>query len=86
MAVKFFYKRQIGNGTPIKFWEVTWFGSAPLATLYWEVYFVVNQQTHTIYELWDRERLRCNFRRTFTDSMLEQWREFVEIAKSINFL
>jgi hypothetical protein len=58
----------------IKFLGDTLFGNASLATIYWEVYFVVNQQTQTISDLWDGKKLRCTFRSTFTDSMLGQWR------------
>jgi hypothetical protein len=52
-AVKFGYKWLVGNGKNIKFWEDTWYGNAPLAVLYWDVYMIVNQQDKTIHELSD---------------------------------
>jgi hypothetical protein len=42
-AVKFGYKWHVGNGRSIKFWEDIWFGNSPLATQFWDLYFVSNQ-------------------------------------------
>jgi hypothetical protein len=41
--VKFVYKWQVGNGRSIKFWEYIWFGNSLLATQFWDLYFVSNQ-------------------------------------------
>jgi hypothetical protein len=41
--VKFGYKWQVGNGRSIKFWEYIWFGNSLLATQFWDLYFVSNQ-------------------------------------------
>jgi hypothetical protein len=84
-ALKFGYKWLVGNGTNIKFSEDTWYGNAPLAILYWDVYMIVNQQDKTIHELWDGSQLRCTFRRTFTEELMLQWLEILEIANGINF-
>jgi hypothetical protein len=65
-AVKCGYKWYVGNGKLIKFWEDVWFGNSPLATQYWDIYYIVNQQTKTINDLSDGSQLRCTFRRTFT--------------------
>jgi hypothetical protein len=50
-AVKFRYKWQVGNGKSIKFWEDIWFGNSTLATQFWDLYFVSNQQNKTIFEI-----------------------------------
>jgi hypothetical protein len=84
-TVKIGYRWQIGDGNSVKYWEDVWFGNSPLATQFWDVYFVVNQQTKTVSELWDGSQLRCTYRRTFTDSVMDQWHELVEIAKTIFF-
>jgi hypothetical protein len=84
-AVKFGYKWLVGNGRSIKFWEDSWYGNAPLAVIYWDVYMLVNQQTQTISELWDGQQLKCTFRRIFYDDLMAQWLEIIEIAKEINF-
>ena len=55
----------------------------PPATQFWDVYFISNQQTKTISELWDGAQLRCDFRRTFTEDLMAQWHEVVAIAESI---
>jgi hypothetical protein len=76
-AVKFGYKWQVGNGKSIKFWEDIWFGNSPLATQFWDLYFVSNQQNKTIFEIWDGHEIRGNFRRTFTEDMMIQWYELL---------
>jgi hypothetical protein len=57
----------------------------PLATQYWDIYYIVNQQTKTIEDLWDGSQLRCTFRRTFTAELLVQWQEILVIASTISF-
>jgi hypothetical protein len=84
-AVKCGYKWHVGNGKLIKFWEDVWFGNSPLATQYWDIYYIVNQQTKTIEDLWYGSQLRCTFRRTFTTELLVQWQEILVIASSISF-
>jgi hypothetical protein len=46
---------------------------------------LVNQQTQTIHELWDGQQLKCIFRRTFTEELMAQWLEILEIAREITF-
>jgi hypothetical protein len=41
-AVRFGYKWLVGDGKSIKFWEDSWYGNAPLAVIYWDVYMLVN--------------------------------------------
>jgi hypothetical protein len=84
-AVKFGYKWHVGNGKSIKFWEDIWFGNSPLATQFWDLYFVSNQQNKTIFDIWDGHELRGTFRITFTEDMMAQWYELLEIAKTISF-
>ena len=52
-AVKMGYRWHVGNGSLVRFWEDIWFGNSPLAIQFWDIYFVCNQQTKTIRELWD---------------------------------
>ena len=61
-AVKMGYKWQVGNGRMVRFWEDTWFGNSPLATQFWDLYFITNQQTKTIAEVWNGTDLLCKFR------------------------
>jgi hypothetical protein len=75
----------VGNGRSIKILEDIWFGNSPLATQFWDLYFVSNQQNKTIFEICDGHEIRGNFRRTFTDYMMSQWYELLEIARSIFF-
>jgi hypothetical protein len=84
-AVKIGYKWQVGNGKSIKFWEDIWFRNSPLDTQFWDLYFVSNQQNKTIFEIWDGHEMRGNFRRTFTEDMMIQWHELMEVARYISF-
>jgi hypothetical protein len=34
--------------------------------------------------VWDGTNLRCDFRRTFSDSMMIQWQELLAIAETID--
>jgi hypothetical protein len=82
-AVSFGYKWKIGKGRSVRFWEDIWFGNTNLATQFWDIYFVSNQQTKTVSEVWDGTTLRCDFRRTFSDEMMVLWQELVAIANTI---
>jgi hypothetical protein len=84
-AVRFGYKWKIGNGRSVRFWEDIWFGNSNLATQFWDIYFVCNQQTKTVRDIWDGANLRCDFRRTFSDDMMSQWQEVLAIAETIVF-
>jgi hypothetical protein len=53
MVVKLGYRWKDGNEKSIRFWKNVWFGNIPLATQFWDIFIVVNQQTKTIEELWD---------------------------------
>jgi hypothetical protein len=85
MAVAVGYRWRIGNGRSIKFWEDIWFGNSHLAVQFWDIYFVSNQQSQTVRDLWDGQQIRGTFRRTFTDEMMVQWQELLVIASTINF-
>ena len=69
----------------INFWEDTWFGTCNLATMFWDIYFVCNEQNRTIAEVWDGVSLKLTFRQTFDEAKMQQWFELVEICKIINF-
>lgn len=56
-AVKFGYKLKIGNGNRVRFWEDIWFGSAPLATQFWEICCLVNEKNKSVADLWDGQQL-----------------------------
>jgi hypothetical protein len=52
---------------------------------FWDIYFVSNQQTQTVREIWDGQKIRGTFRRTFTKEMMVQWQELLVIANTIVF-
>jgi hypothetical protein len=69
-AVKHGYRWVVGDGTKVRFWEDTWFGSSPLAVQFWELYCVRNEKTRTMAEVWVEGELRLTLRRTFLDQMM----------------
>ena len=84
-AVKVGFKWQVGDGSLARFWEDTWYGNAPLATQYWDLYVLVNERNKTIAEIWDGQELKCTFRRTFSDELMSQWFELVDILSLTKF-
>ena len=79
------YKWNVGDGKLVRFWEDTWYGNTPLATQYWDLYVLVNEKNKTIAEIWDGQELKCTFRRTFSDELMSQWFELVDILSLTKF-
>jgi hypothetical protein len=63
--------------------NLVWTLISHLATQLFDIYFIVNQQTKTIADLWDGNQLRCTFRRAFSEDLMIQWQEVLAIAGSI---
>jgi mannosylglycoprotein endo-beta-mannosidase len=84
-SVKFGFRWIVGDGSKIKFWEDTWFGTSPLSVQFWEIYCICNEPLATISEVWDGNSLKLTFRRNFNDSLMEQWFELEQIANNISF-
>ena len=84
-AIKFGFRWKVGNGKKIRIWEDTWFGSSPLAVVFWDIYTLSNNQGITIADSWDGEHLKLTFRRNFGDALMRQWFDLMEIVKSIVF-
>jgi hypothetical protein len=78
------YRWVVGNGTKVRFWEDTWFGSAPLVVQFWDLYCVCNEKTKTDAEVWVQGELRLSFRRTFTDQMLQSWGDLRAVVEQVN--
>jgi hypothetical protein len=85
-AVSIGYRWKVGDGGSIKFGEDIWVGNSPLATQFWYIYVISNQQTQTIKGMWDGNQIRGTFRRTLSKEMMVQWQEILEIARTITFL
>jgi hypothetical protein len=64
-AIKFEYRWLPGDGKRIRFWEDTWFGTAPLAMQFWNLYYICNEKTKTLAGVRVNRELRLSFRRTF---------------------
>lgn len=66
-AVRFGYKWAVGNGRSVRFWKDIWFGNAPLATQFWDLYCILNERNKTVIDVWDGINLKCTFRRNFNE-------------------
>jgi hypothetical protein len=56
-----------------------------LAIQYWEIYSIINEQGYAVRDAWDGINLRCTFRRTVDNRLMQQWIEIMQIANSIQF-
>jgi hypothetical protein len=83
-AVKMGYMWSVGKGDKVRFWEDTWFGSAPLAVQFWGLYCLCNEKTKTVTEVVCNGEIRLSFRRTFSEDMMQTWCELVEIVEQVN--
>ena len=59
-------------------------GTSPLVVQYWDIYIIFNEQTSTIFEVWDGENVMFSFRRNFNPPMMEKWFEIDQIARSVS--
>jgi hypothetical protein len=74
------YQYKVGNGKRVKVWKDHGFGSCSLAIQYWEVYYLVNEQNHTTFDLCDGVSLEVTFRRCFDPRLMLPWYEIIHIA------
>jgi hypothetical protein len=84
-AAKMGYKWKIGDGKNIRFWEDQWFGSCSLAIQYWDLYSISNEKNISVKDAWDGRNLRLTFRRTVSQTLMNQWYELLDICSSISY-
>jgi hypothetical protein len=83
LALKFGYRWIIGDVCKVWFWEDTWFGSAPLAVQFWDLYTICNEKTKIVAEVWVNGELRLTFRITFFERMLGIWDELMTVVENV---
>ena len=74
----------IGNGRKVRFWEDIWLGNTSLATVYWPLYVINEQQGKTLHEVWDGENLMLTFRRCVSTSTMNLWLELCSLLESVS--
>ena len=82
-AAHFGYQWKVGDGKRIRFWEDHWFGTSSLAIQFWHLYAIVNEKGATISQVWNGVDLMMTFRRSVSHSLMRQWEEICEIARSL---
>ena len=75
---------KVGYGKNIRFWEDHWFGNSSLATQFWPLYVICNQQGRTISQVWDGETLMLSFSVTVSENLMNLWFELVGIMEEIS--
>ena len=65
------------------FWRDRWIGHTTLATKYWNLYSIANDQSITVCEAWDGTNLKISFRRCFSLDMLAEWNDLFNDIKNI---
>jgi hypothetical protein len=84
-VLKFGYRWKIGDGTKIRFWEDTWFATAPLTVHFWDLCCICDQIGVTLADVWDGLEVKLTFRRTFTEPMMSRWHELVSIVTEVRY-
>jgi hypothetical protein len=84
-SLKFGFRWSVGDGSKIRFWEDTWFGTAPLAVQFWDLYSICNQVGIPLAQVWDGVEVQLSFMRNFSGPMFHRWLELVEIVSSVRF-
>jgi hypothetical protein len=77
------YRWLPGNGKTVKFWNDIWFGTAPLAVQFWELYCICNEKAKTIAEVWVEKELRLPFRRNFSDNLGQMWDDLCVVVEQV---
>ena len=82
-AAKIGYSWKVGNGESIRFWEDKWCGQASLATQFWDLYSIATEHNVTIQNVWDDIDLKINFRRCFSQDMMQSRNALFGCIKTI---
>jgi hypothetical protein len=53
----------------------------PLAVQFWEIYCICNEKSRKIADIWVDGELRVTFRRTFTEILMQYWRELLAVME-----
>jgi hypothetical protein len=75
---------KVRDGKKIRFWEDHWFGNSSLATQFWPLYVICNQQGKSISQVWDGETLMLSFTRTVSENLLNLWFDLVGIMEEVS--
>jgi hypothetical protein len=46
---------------------------------------LVNEKSHSVFDLWDGTDLKCTFRRGVDNRLMLQWQEIIQLASIISF-
>jgi len=74
---------KVGDGKMIRFWEDHWFGNSNLATQFWPLYVICEQQGETISQVWDGETLMLSFTRSVGENLMNMWFDLLGIMEEV---
>jgi hypothetical protein len=67
------------------FWEDVWFGHCSLATVFWDLYVIDNEQHCTIESVLDGVDLKITFRGVVSPDLYNRWLNLVNLVASVSF-
>ena len=52
---------------------------------FWDLFSICNQTGVTLASVWDGAEIKLNFRRTFSEAMLERWYELEAVVMDVHY-
>lgn len=77
------YQWPVGDGKSVRFWVDHWFGSSSLAIQFFDIHTIYNEQNAAIRDAWDGTQLKITFRRGFSNKMMQQWEDLVQVVSGL---
>jgi hypothetical protein len=62
-----------------------WFGTAPMAVHFWDLFYICDQVWVSVAEVWDGSEVKLSLRRNFSEARLQKWAGLVEKVSSIRY-
>jgi hypothetical protein len=84
-ALTFGYRWKIGDGSKIRFWEDTWFATAPPSSAILGPYCICDQIGIGLADVWDGSEVKLTFRRNFSEAIMDRWYELVGIVTEVTY-
>jgi hypothetical protein len=78
------FRWQVGNGENVFFWLDTWISDHSLATMFWDLFQICNEQSVTIAEVMVGNEIRLTFHRCFNDTMMLRWYALCDLLSKIS--
>jgi hypothetical protein len=75
----------VGDGRRIRVWEDIWFGKSSLATQFWPLYVINNEQGASLEDVWDGSELKLTFR-SVSEQNIRLWWDLCVIMENVTLM